>query len=400
MRETQPLWGADGLLEEPRSPAPNFLDRHDAVLNTHGPPDMIVQVRGRRLWAHMKFLRPLSEAIRKQLLEPDEFYGQQISIVSTKMRPRSVAGVKALLAAVYPLANPPPSELLPEIFDIAAEYNMHVLMNKLKLWIRQGAADASHLIAAEEHLKLETPEREDVTYINAVFDTFALFVKDDLDSLPGFSQLHEETIGEVTRRRTELMEANFPRGAKPCSSVYWDLRRLRGSLFRTSLTSSSALGRRPLVKDKEMACKDMLIMDTSILKGTQSFAPSELQERLQRSQPIRQGCGADSRSLSASATLSVVGNARSMLSTSSPLESPARRAAEAGRSRWPARAPSRRSAPAPQAARARSGRPTSATTGLTAEEGSMSETPTRRDDNAEPLRATLNETLLPAGSQP
>merc|ERR1719440_1784676 len=104
--------------------------------------------------------------------------GKQIQLVPHNGRRRTKPGAIALLNAIYPPQLVPPAHLFDEVYDIAKEYNMTLLIEKVKLGIIKNC-DLEPLVVAEGDHK----------FPDVVFNAFAEFSLDESKSLDGYSHL-------------------------------------------------------------------------------------------------------------------------------------------------------------------------------------------------------------------
>jgi len=159
---------------------------------------MVLLVKGEKLYVHSKILGLYSDKIYRLMLRPDPMFGKQMQIRPFQNRARTKNGVIALLNAIYPPQMVPKPELFDEVYDIANEYEMELLVEKLKLGIIKNC-ELGPLEAAQ---KADKPP-------DVVYNAFAEFECDELMSLPGYGDLDAKTRLEVMRRRVELLEGKL-----------------------------------------------------------------------------------------------------------------------------------------------------------------------------------------------
>jgi len=190
---------------------PNYAKKDDEELRRYGIPDMIILVQGHRLFVHSTIMKLNSTVIYDLLLHPDPMLGKQVHMMSSPGRPRTRAGVVALLNAIYPAQVSPPAELFPEVVDIAKEYRMELLLDRLKLGVVKNC----------DFELLEAAERNNAWPPEVVLEAFAEFSVDELKALPGYSSLQATTKVELARRRVALLERELAKKAlEPCRTVH------------------------------------------------------------------------------------------------------------------------------------------------------------------------------------
>lgn len=180
------------MLARSRAWTPDYTRRDDKVLRSHGTPDFMLVVRGRKLHVHSKILRVHTDAFTQAIANPDPYYGRQATLSSKPGRPpRTLASVVALLNAIYPPRVLPPLELLDEVHDIAKEYGMELLMNQLK-------------IGMMKNCNLRTLELAEDAGIwpDLLLDVFAQFTAEQLEALPGFAGLQPDTKEKLKEWRS------------------------------------------------------------------------------------------------------------------------------------------------------------------------------------------------------
>lgn len=179
---------------------PNFENRDDpGLLCNGGLPDVMFLVEGYKLFVHSKIVSMLSPKIHKILANPDPMFGKQIQFFPYQGRRRTKAGLIALLNAVYSPQLIPPEHLFDEVCDIAKEYEMDILLGRLKIGVVANC-DVEPLFAAERQRNAGI-EPQDVIYT-----AFAEFSADEFKSLEGYELLEPRTKVEVARRRVQLLE--------------------------------------------------------------------------------------------------------------------------------------------------------------------------------------------------
>eukprot|EP00928_Gymnodinium_smaydae_P039671 TRINITY_DN27047_c0_g2_i1.p1 TRINITY_DN27047_c0_g2~~TRINITY_DN27047_c0_g2_i1.p1 ORF type:complete len:335 (-),score=73.03 TRINITY_DN27047_c0_g2_i1:71-991(-) len=188
---------------------PDFSKKDDPTLcRQHGTPDVLISVGGHKLYAHSKVLRVFSKTVAGMLSDPDPFYGKQIFIRSWPGQPRSREGVVGLLNAIYSPQLLPPPELSSEIYGIAREFGMELLLERLKIGLAKNC-DLDTLRRAEQDLAEWSPEDVEKNFPRVVFDAFAEFSVDELHALPGYAELSERTRLEIAERRVLLLERHL-----------------------------------------------------------------------------------------------------------------------------------------------------------------------------------------------
>lgn len=203
----------------------DYTSKTDPLLLRHGTPDMILSVKGIKFYAHSKVLRLYSQKIGEMMDNADPIYGKQIQIMSVAGRQRTQAGVRALLNVVYPPQLMPPPDLCHEVYDIAREYNMFLLIEKMKVGIAR-QCDISLLEVAQHALEQLHPEERVTTFPHVIFDAFAEYTVDEFQAIPGYSRLCLRTKLEIARRRVAMLEEHLAK--KNCA----EHRRSHPELFR------------------------------------------------------------------------------------------------------------------------------------------------------------------------
>mmetsp|Transcript_5682 Transcript_5682/g.9209 ORF Transcript_5682/g.9209 Transcript_5682/m.9209 type:complete len:270 (+) Transcript_5682:137-946(+) len=175
--------------------SPDFENPKDEILLRHGKPDMRLIVEGQKLYVHTHLMSVYSDTLRHKIIRPDPMLGHQETFGSTDKHPRRrKEAVIALLSAIYPPQKIPPLSVSEEVYDIAKEYQMGMLLEKLKLGIIKNCDMGP--------LELQDPP-------DIAFDAFAEFALDELRDLPGWLDLPAATKVEVCRRRVTLLEAHL-----------------------------------------------------------------------------------------------------------------------------------------------------------------------------------------------
>lgn len=228
---------------------PNYSKKEDEVLRSHGRPDMILVIKGHKLHVHSQIIKTYTNAFLQAFVNPDPYYGRQFVISSAPpgRLPRSKAGVVALLNAIYPPRLLPPLELLREVHDIAREYGMDLLIQKLRAGVLKNS-DVGTLKLAERLDAL--PE--------LLLDVFAEFAAEDLEALPGYDELQESTKASVAERReiraeqhrqSDLAElwsgvGQRSHGKADCRALYaWPPERLKRTWLAAAAAPGGAAGR-------------------------------------------------------------------------------------------------------------------------------------------------------------
>eukprot|EP00397_Hematodinium_sp_SG-2012_P038634 GEMP01042058.1.p1 GENE.GEMP01042058.1~~GEMP01042058.1.p1 ORF type:complete len:329 (+),score=37.90 GEMP01042058.1:126-989(+) len=171
-------------------PSPNYKDYKDHDLRKHGSPDLVLLVQGHKLYVHAEKLTVYSPVLYNKLQKLDPIWGKMV-----QLQGRTVAGVTALLDAIYPPQRMPEAIHFDEVYALSKELKMELLIQKLKLGIIKNCS-LCPLLVAQEHEK--SPD--------VVFDAFAEFTLNDLKLLDEFDKLSAETRFEVARRRAEVLE--------------------------------------------------------------------------------------------------------------------------------------------------------------------------------------------------
>jgi len=183
--------------------SPNYENHLDERLLTHGAPDLVLLAKGRKLYVHAEKMNAYSPVIWEQVKTPDPIWGKMI-----RLKDRSVAGVKALLNAIYPPQRVPPPEAFDEVYALAKELKMDLLIQKLKLGIIKSCC-------LEPLLNAQRVGKDP----DVVFDAFAEFAIEDFKTLNKFDMLDSSTKLEVYRRRAEILE-KLIKTTKPMQHVY------------------------------------------------------------------------------------------------------------------------------------------------------------------------------------
>jgi len=191
IRVLEPKRG-EGRQRSAALPSPNYYNHEDEALKFSGAPDLILLVEGRKLYVHSKKLSTFSLKIQEFLQRPDPMMGKMIQMVG-----RTVKGVWALLDALYPPQKVPPAETFDEVYLIAKDYKMDMLIEKMKVGIIKNCAIEPLRVAEEKKLDV-LPK--------VVVDAFAEFALTDLRGLEGYHDLLPTTKLEVARRRIEVLE--------------------------------------------------------------------------------------------------------------------------------------------------------------------------------------------------
>lgn len=194
--------------------SPNYFDPKNEALLFQGSPDLILLVEGRKLYVHSKKLSVYSPVIQEKLKRPDPMLGKMIQMVN-----RTVKGVWALLNAMYPPQKVPPAETFDEVYLIAKEYKMDMLIEKMKVGIIKNCVIEPLRVAEDKKLDV-LPK--------VVVDAFAEFTLSDLRDLEGYHDLQAPTKLAVSRRRIEVLE-----NAVTTSRALSDAFRSHRYLFRT-----------------------------------------------------------------------------------------------------------------------------------------------------------------------
>lgn len=188
--------------------SPDYTELEDPSLRRHGVPDMILRVQGHNLYVHLSIIKIYSEVIATRLREQmsqHPFLGKQLQLEAGKGKAMTkessyvfIASVIALLNAIYPPQRVPPAELFHQVYEIALEYGMSLLIEKLKLGIVKNCS-LEPLVAAERSRR----------WPDVVLKAFAEFAVDEFKVLPGYGELQTRTKIEVAKRRIELLEQQF-----------------------------------------------------------------------------------------------------------------------------------------------------------------------------------------------
>lgn len=191
---------------------PDFSKRDDVLLNSFGRPDTLILAQGRRFYAHYEVLRPLSPVLRARLhvSSLDPIWGRTLHIRSKSQDPaerRTAEGVLAWLHAVYPPQVMPPAHLMPEVNNIARDFEMETVIASMKLGI------AAHCdlerVADAERQALETGLTAAPPIAEVVFEALAEFSVDELKRMSGYDKLSSAAKVEVARRRVRFLEQLF-----------------------------------------------------------------------------------------------------------------------------------------------------------------------------------------------
>lgn len=109
--------------------SPNYRDVSDPELLRYGTPDMILVTQGVKLYVHSSKCAAYSEDIREQITHPDPFFGKMLVIKNN----RSPKAATALLDTIYSPQKLPGAADLFETCEIAEDYEMDLVLQKIKL---------------------------------------------------------------------------------------------------------------------------------------------------------------------------------------------------------------------------------------------------------------------------
>lgn len=178
------------MLAASTTPAPNFRVRADPELQRYGPPNMILMAGGIKFYVHASRCAVYSRILQKIVEAPDPVYGKML-VLRGKVGPCSPDALQAVLEAIYPPQKIPPDEVLVEVFQIARDYEMTLLLEKMKLGLANQRS-LLPLIAAVNCAsvgKNGVPRLGGVDVPRALYEAYAGFSMEELESLEGFGEL-------------------------------------------------------------------------------------------------------------------------------------------------------------------------------------------------------------------
>ncbi|CAD7960094.1 unnamed protein product [Amoebophrya sp. A120] len=133
--------------------SPNYRDMKDPELLRYGTPDMILVTHGTKLYVHSSKCAAYSKDIQDQVLHPDAFFGKMLVIKNN----RSVKAAIALLDTIYSQQVAPNADVLFETCEIAQDYGMDLVLQKIKLGLmKRGSVkpllDALYVMKPEQRV--------------------------------------------------------------------------------------------------------------------------------------------------------------------------------------------------------------------------------------------------------
>lgn len=183
--------------------SPDFTKKDDPILcRNEGPPDFIVCVQGHKLFVHSKVLCGMSRVIEGKVANVDPMMGKMLQMTSAKGQPpRRKKAVVALLNAIYPPRLLPPVDMISEVYDIAVEYKMDVLVDRFRLGILW-SRDLSYLSY------LANTEEPDPC-LDVVLHAFAELTSSEFQALLGWENLDDAMKTMVAEKREGLLGKKF-----------------------------------------------------------------------------------------------------------------------------------------------------------------------------------------------
>ncbi|CAD7937931.1 unnamed protein product [Amoebophrya sp. A25] len=134
------------------TPSPNYKDMRDPELLRYGTPDMILVANGVRLYIHSSKCAAYSKEIHQQVLHPDSFFGKMLVLRNGRSTPAAIA----LLDTIYSPQKVPPNGLLFEVCEIAHDYDMQLVLQKIKLGLIKRGSATPLIEAVRESVKVQT----------------------------------------------------------------------------------------------------------------------------------------------------------------------------------------------------------------------------------------------------
>eukprot|EP00392_Amoebophrya_sp_AT5.2_P006100 g6110.t1 len=175
--------------------SPNYRDVSDPELLRYGTPDMILVTQGVKLYVHSSKCAAYSENIREQITHPDPFFGKMLVIKNN----RSPKAATALLDTIYSPQKLPGAADLFETCEIAEDYEMDLVLQKIKLGlIKRGSVKI--LLDALATLKPSS------RIPPAVIEAFAEFTLHELSVMPRYEELPVLLRRRIAETRVKILE--------------------------------------------------------------------------------------------------------------------------------------------------------------------------------------------------